>query len=520
MGTTTLPSLRIRGVGVQPRRRRVRRLMVRLVAAPLDRLLHFAGPKYPLFMWLIIHTPPRVMAAVGRLRAERAVDAALRRVPGYRSHAEGSAAEEVCIGSFAVPSTDKDSYINAYSLDERCWDGRMPASWVTIDESSGSSGTPYNWVRSHEERLATHVFISHFVRYLFGDQPLVAINAFSMGAWATGLNMGAAMERTTVVKNVGPDVDKIFSTLEYLGTERRYLVCGYPPFLKHLMDAARRRRFPLERYQLMGLVGGEGMTEGLRDYLKPIFDPVFSGYGATDVEIGMAGETPFSVAVRRLAADNPELRRRLFGSDARLPMVFHYNPLQHHVTVNSEGELIFTINRLQVVAPRIGYNIHDAGGVATYAKVCAVLREAGIDPAPLWGEKRPVPLPLMWVHGRSDYTVSVMGANIYPEDLEMALYSLPHLSRVTHSFTLGAEERSDGTIRPVFSFEVTGDTYEAMRRVFEEQIVDAVLGINGDFRVAAAEHWDSVRPVVHIYGIGEGPFAADAGKIKQTRIAV
>jgi phenylacetate-CoA ligase len=224
------------------------------------------------------------------------------------------------------------------------------------------------------------------------------------------------------------------------------------------------------------------------------------------------------VAVRRLAAEDEALRRRLFGDDPRLPMVFHYNPLQHHVTVNPQGELIFTISRLEVVAPRIAYNIHDSGGVATYAEFCAVLREFDVDPASLWDGLPPIPLPIMWIHGRSDYTVSVMGANVYPEDVETALYASPELSRITRSFSLGSEERADGTIRPVFSFEVFGTIDEQVERRFAQRIVERVLAINSDFRVAATEHWESIEPIVRVYPLGEGPFADDAGRIKQARI--
>jgi hypothetical protein len=56
-------------------------------------------------------------------------------------------------------------------------------------------------------------------------------------------------------------LNKIFSTLEYFGSTHRYLVCGYPPFLKHLIDVAADRRFPLERYTLMALLGGEGNSD-------------------------------------------------------------------------------------------------------------------------------------------------------------------------------------------------------------------------------------------------------------------
>ncbi len=491
---------------------------IRLLLRPLDALLHFLGPRYRPFFWVIVHTPAPVLATIGRWRAERAVAAAVRDVPAYAEHLRTATGPVAEIGRWAVPTTDKASYVKAHPIDARCRGGALAGDRITIDESSGSTGTPYNWVRTAEERVATHVFISHFARYCFGDEPFIAINGFSMGAWATGLNMGAALERNAVVKNTGPDVDKIFKTLEFLGKDRRYLICGYPPFLKHMIDEADDRGFPLREYRLMGLVGGEGISEGLRDYLAPVFSPVYSGYGATDIEIGMSGETPLTVAIRRLARENPEVRRVLFGDDSRLPNFFQYNPLQHWVEVNSERELIFTISRLEVLAPRIAYNIHDEGGAATFDDFARRLASVGYDIAELAPEVRPVPLPFLWVYGRSDATVSVMGANIYPEDLEQVLYDSPELAAVTESYCLGSRELEDGTIRPVFSFEVTAPIDDSLHTAFAERMVAGLRRLNMDFGVAYEEHAEAVQPEIQLYPPGEGPFARDAGKIKQTRI--
>ncbi len=492
---------------------------MRAVLWLLDPLLT-AQRGYRSFIWLITVLPPPWLKRIGDWRAVRAADHALRVVPAYGAFAAERGVGAAEILSLDLPFTDKQNYILPFELRDRCVHGRLPDGDLAIDESSGSTGTPYNWIRSSRERETSHVFISHFARYCFGREQLVTINAFSMGAWATGINMGIALQRNGIVKNTGPDVEKIFSTLSFLGTDFRYLVCGYPPFLKHLIDLAKVQSFPLQKYSLRALVGGEGMSEGLREYLSSCFSPVYSGYGATDVEIGLAAETPLSVAIRREARVNPVLRETLFGPDPRLPMLFQYNPLSHYVSVTASRELLFTINRLEVVSPRIRYNIHDEGGEASFPMILEGLQRAGVELSSLTDKRGPPPLPLpfLWIYGRTDSTVSVMGANIYPEDVEQALYEEPELAAHTRSFCLGLEEAADGAVRPSFSFEVTASISSGLHDDFERRIIGRVRAINSDFRTAMEEHERSVRPLIQLFPIGGGPFAADTSRIKQTRI--
>ncbi len=494
--------------------------VIRLALVPADLLLAFVGPRYRLYFWVLRVAPPSAVAWLGRIRAIRACDNAARKVPGYREFLRAHGTSPAEILGLSLPPTDKGNYVDVYGIEERCLNGVLPHRDTAIDESSGSTGTPYNWIRSLNERNSSHIFISHFARYCFGEEPWITINAFSMGAWATGINMGVALQRNSIVKSTGPDLEKIFSTLQLFGPDIHYLVCGYPPFLKHMIDVALERRFPLETYHLMALLGGEGNSEGLRDYLYSHFQPVYSGYGATDVEIGLAGETPISLAIRREARTNPALRQALFGSDPRLPMVFQYSPLTHHVQVNGIGELIFTITRLNVLSPRIMYNIHDEGGVATYAELDAIFSNAGLklDGLSMDGDARPLRLPFFWVYGRKDSTVSVMGANIYPEDVEQSLYDEPALARVTNSFCLGLQEGEGGSVRPLLSFEISGQITEDLQSEFEERIPQRLLALNADYREASREYRQAVAPVVQLHSLGDGPFAGDRAKIKQARI--
>jgi phenylacetate-CoA ligase len=504
---------------------------------PLDTIFRTVGLRYGWLKTMFQRTPAPVLAGLGQLRAERAAWRAKRSVPAYAAFLaeQGVRADGLFpLGILArLPETDKRSYVDRYPMLERCVGGSVPYPGTTIDESSGSTGTPYNWIRGSRERMVAHRNIGFFARYAFGTKPLVTINAFSMGAWAAGFNMSLGMMRHGIVKSVGPDLDKIFSTLTYLGPSYRYLISGYPPFLKHLLDDGDRRGFPWADYELHALVGGEGMTEELRDVLLHRFESVYSGYGATDIEIGMAGESPVSIAVRRLARARPDVRAALFGSDdSRLPMVFQYNPLIHFLEVNELGEVICTVSRLDLLAPRIRYNVHDEGGIVEYRRVREILAGLGYSldrlgdapeahgprgPLP-WA--KPIPLPFLWIHGRRDATISVMGANIYPEDVETVVYRDPEIVPLLHSFLLSVVDDESGTPRPAVALELSSldGIDDAWRERASDRLRDGLFGLNIDYRSSVGEFPAAMRPIVSTWAVGDGPFTADARRIKQRRI--
>jgi phenylacetate-CoA ligase len=275
------------------------------------------------------------------------------------------------------------------------------------------------------------------------------------------------------------------------------------------------------------------MAEGLRDYLLGRFRSVYSGYGATDLEVGMAAESPVSVAIRRLARADPELRAALFGDRSRLPMVFQYNPLIHYMEINADAEVVATVSRLDLLAPRIRYNVHDEGGIAAFRRVRAVLGAHGYDlrhldrqpaahgphgPLP-WTD--PVALPFLWIFGRRDATISIMGANIYPEDVETAVYSEPEVAAVVRSFQLAVVQDGSGNPRPGVLLEldegVTVD--DAWRDERAAHIQDVVASLSRDYRTSLDEYPAAMLPVVQTFAEGTGPFAGDTERIKQRRIA-
>jgi phenylacetate-CoA ligase len=89
--------------------------------------------------------------------------------------------------------------------------------------------------------------------------------------------MTDALEARGVVEATGPDLDKVLDTMVELGLGFRYLVVGYPPFLKVLLDRARGGAMDWSTSDAQGQLGGEGNSEALRDYLLRHFRTVYSG---------------------------------------------------------------------------------------------------------------------------------------------------------------------------------------------------------------------------------------------------
>ena len=121
-----------------------------------------------------------------------------------------------------------------------------------------------------------------------------------------------------------------------------------------------------------------------------------------------------SITIRRFLAERPDEARRLFGQD-RLPTLVQYDPFARHF--EAEGErLVFTGDN---GAPLIRYDILDTGGVIPYEDMMGRLAALGFDPRAGLAHVRA--LPFVFVFGRSDFTVSFYGANVYPENVGVGL---------------------------------------------------------------------------------------------------
>jgi phenylacetate-CoA ligase len=130
-------------------------------------------------------------------------------------------------------------------------------------------------------------------------------------------------------------------------------------------------------------------------------------------------------------------------------------------------------------------------------------------------EQRSLQLPYLFLFGRSDQTISIMGANIYPEDVERAIFVQPELASGFASFTMSVETRSNSSVYPQLSIEWTSSKPpELPLTLLAEKISQEIAKINSDFRTALTEHPEPLRFELSIYGFGQGPFAGRNRRIK------
>ncbi|UWP87035.1 phenylacetate--CoA ligase family protein [Dactylosporangium fulvum] len=422
----------------------------------------------------------------------------------------------------SYPTTDKQSYVKAYPEDQRCRHGEIKIAGSVVDESSGSSGQPFNWVRSRRELRSVHKNLAGYATMVFPSPRRFVINAYSMGAWATGTNTGIAMAKIAMVKNTGPDLQKIADTLRYFGPGFEYIVTAYPPFLKHLRDKLDAEDFPWGEYRISGLVGGEGMTEALRDYLEERFLKVRSGYGASDLTIGVAGETDFTVWIRRRLRTDAALRAALLGADEhRLPMIFQYNPLETYLETNADNEVLCTINSTAVLTPKVRYNIGDEGRLVTFPEALAAIGDpaARADAERAWRTDR-MRLPLLFLFGRKDSTISYMGANIYPQDVEYGIYTGNPLAHLVQSFCLELAEQADLESRPVINLQLrerltlSAGERQALADTCRDGVLRHLTQVSRDFAESLAEDPSAADLRVRVHDYGTGPFTGTDSKIK------
>jgi len=234
------------------------------------------------------------------------------------------------------------------------------------------------------------------------------------------------------------------------------------------------------------VLAGEVFSEQWRDLVgrragmtEPLLHSA-SLYGTADAGV-LGTETPLSIAVRRFLGRTPQAARELFGQD-RLPTLVQYDPAARYFETH-DGTLLFTADGS---VPLVRYHIADDGGLVGYEEMLAFCARHGYDPlAEVAGASdRGAPhQPFAYVFGRSLFTVSFFGANIYPENVTVGLEQQPVSEWVTGKFVLEVTEDADHDRHLSISVELAPGVLPdpSHEPVVAEAIRAALLRLNSEF---------------------------------------
>ena len=456
-----------------------------------------------------------VLARIGMLRAHAVYLKAKVHCPAYRAFLDSEDERRNVRWRLSdLPITTKENYVKKYSLVDRCYYGRLPPAGVVIDESSGSSGSPNNWVRSAEEREDVKRILQLNYQLIYRDSGCILLNCFALGPWATGMNVSMSLVDVGILKSIGPDQKKLENSLELLGANYRYLVFGYPPFIKSFVDTCR---LDLKQYRMDLIVGGEGISEPLRIHLLQYFQTVISSYGASDLEINIGVETELTINLRRLCTSDPELSQVLFGREMP-PMIFQYNALDYIIETTSDGELVFTIGRQTSAAPKLRYNLHDLGGTLTHAQLREKLASREIDIFQLASPQSR--FPILFVYGRSDLTVPFFGAKVYPADIEELINADPNLVKQINSFQVSSYEDEAINRRLKIRLETVKNLPGplAPAEQLHQLMFEGLCRVNQDFR-EVTKMFDRSCLEIEICEFETGPFKDRDIRVKNKYVA-
>jgi phenylacetate-CoA ligase len=266
--------------------------------------------------------------------------------------------------------------------------------------------------------------------------------------------------------------------------------------------------------RVCAVVGGEGMSEPLRAALNKCFRKTISSFGASDLEINLAVETDFTIALRQAIATNPSLGRDLYGQEP-LPMIFQYDPLNCLIESDDKRSLLFTINRLENVSPRIRYNIHDRGVVRSMTLVRDMLRDRGI---PLSVSEQILELPLIFHWGRQNNAVGFYGCKITPEDIQHVILRVPELGSNVANFALHPFEDADANKRLELWLELESNVAMPETTDLDAAVWRELAAVNQDFRESIKMIPAGRSPTIKLFPFGQSPMSGQDIRVKKQYI--
>jgi len=432
-----------------------------------------------------------------------------------------------------VPPVSKKNYLRKYELVKLCHSGTLRQPLV-FTSTSGSTGEPIYFPRGENIDWQSSVIHELFLKqssYGYQQSTLVII-CFGMGVWIGGLITYQAFrniqKRGHPISIITPGInkDEIFKSIKKLGSDYyQIIICGYPPFVKDLVDESVANDVDLKQYRLRFIMAAETFSEEYRDYIaihsgiKNVFLDTMNIYGSADLGT-MAFETPISILLRRLISKNQTDFSFLFSIANKFPTLTQYCP---HFTNFEEfdGEILLTGENL---TPLIRYSIGDSGGTTPYSNVAELLKKYGHTELEKEIRKHKLlkfvyQLPFVHVYERSDHSVKLYGAIIYPEPIRHAMLSDSIQKYCTGKFAMLVRYDDNMDERLEVNVELKPGLLpdSNFTKQVEKAIIEKLSAYNAEYRNNYNMMPQKVTPQINIWPNGDNMFFAAGIKQKWVR---
>lgn len=452
----------------------------------------------------------------------------VKSVPAYRDFIAETEKTGKKVRYNEIAPTSKDNYIKPALKAEKETSlyrkGKVPLK-TKRDTSTGTSGPSTPWYRGMSEQKHIERMTTYAAKAILGNRPYAFINGFAMGPWATGVTATLAMNRNPKagVAVIGPNIDEIYACIKeqarIFGKNHPIVVSGYPPHLRAVVEKAVKEGFPLHEYTIIGVVGGESMSEDLRDLLvtqrnennvvtRTGFKQCYSSYGASDLDINIGYESDFEIELRKIChkPENKALAEDLFGKNEFKPMIFHYDPLNYHIESDENRRLYFTCVRDDRISPRVRYDLGDIGMTMPVSDLLATLKKHGIEL-----KNHPnTSLPLLFVWGRQGSQISFRGCKVAPENLGETIRRLdaeeiPGLNQQVAHYGFYQYEKEGRKVTEILLEFNDEAHYQNADSELLEKLINKLAQVNTDFVAQINACPENEKPILRVFKKGESP---------------
>ncbi|HVX48475.1 MAG TPA: hypothetical protein VHA05_03930 [Candidatus Saccharimonadales bacterium] len=456
------------------------------------------------------------------------------RVPAYNDFLNSNGFDPKTVRTIddfqRVPLIDKDNYLRKYPLEQLCWDGNFDKNRWVISTTSGSTGEPFYFPRTDLQDELYAVTAELYLRENFQiqDKSTLYVNAFAMGAWIGGVFTYEAIHRVAQkgyhLSTITPGIHKaeVVNSIRKLGAKFDQVIIGcYPPMLRDIIDMGIKEGLNWGDYNLGIVFSAEGFSEEFRDYiaeraqLNDIYKSTLNHYGTVDLGT-MSHETPLSILLRRQGLENRELFKDLFGEITKQPTVTQFMPEMFYFE-NVGSQLVCSAYG---GLPLVRYDLKDRGSVLSLSDAEQIYQAHGKDLKTELGNhglaETAWNLPLVYLYERSDFSVTFIGAQIYPEEIRRVLLHKEFRDQLTGKLTLEVDTDENMQSRLIVHSELKNghEASEVPTEALEEAIKHTLLKENTEYASNYSSYGDQIRPHVRLWPYEHPTHFSGKGKQK------